>query len=74
MHRLLRRARRPSRPALFLVILVVLLLGHGLALYYVSTRVMVSAAVVSALGILVLVRHAVLVGALWRHRRSAPDR
>jgi disulfide bond formation protein DsbB len=73
MQRLLRRARRPSRPALLLVILVVLLFGHGLALYHASAHVVVSTAVASAVGILVLVKHAGLLGALWRRRRSAPD-
>lgn len=73
MHRLLRRAPRPSRPAPFLVILVVLLVGHGLALYYASSHLVVSAAVLSAVGILVLVKHARLLGGIWRRRRSAPD-
>ena len=74
MHRPPGRVALTGRPALYLVIVVVVLLGHGLGLYYASSHLAIPAAVITSVGLLVLVRHVALLGPLRRRRRSRPDR
>ena len=55
------------------VLVIVLLAGHGVILYYVSRHVMLSAAVLSGAIILLVIKHVGLLGplsALLRRRRS----
>lgn len=55
------------------VVLVVLLAGHGLILYHVTSYVKASAVVVSGAIILLVIKHVGLLGpvyALFRRRRS----
>ncbi len=55
------------------LLLVVLIAGHGVILYYVSSHVMLSAAVLSGAIILLVIKHVGLLGpvyALFRRRRS----
>lgn len=64
-------ARR--RAWLLPVLLVVLLAGHGVLLYYVSVHVTLSAAVLSGAIVLLVLKHVGLLGpvyALFRRRRS----
>jgi hypothetical protein len=59
------------------VLVIVLLAGHGVLLYYVSSHVMLSAAVLSGAIILLVIKHLGLVGplyALLRRRRSGDGR
>ncbi len=54
------------------VLVTALLAGHGAILYYVSSHVMLSAAVLSGAIILLVIKHLGLLGplyALWRRRR-----
>lgn len=54
-------------------LLIVLLAGHGVILYYVSSHVMLSAAALSAIIILLVIKHAGVLGrvyALFRRPRS----
>lgn len=62
----------PRRRAWMLpVLIVVLLAGHGVILYYVSSHVMLSAAVLSGAIILLAIKHVGLLGpALFRRHRS----
>ena len=60
------------------VLLVILLAGHGLILYYVSSHVMLSAVVLSGAIILLAIKHAGLLGPVYaffrRHRsRNGPN-
>ena len=53
-------------------LLIVLLAGHGVILYYLSSHVMLSAAALSAVIFLLVIEHAGLLGrvyALFRRRR-----
>jgi hypothetical protein len=53
----------------------VLLAGHGAILYYVSSHVMLSVAVLSSAILLLVIKHVGLLGSLYvpfRRRRSAP--
>lgn len=55
-----------------LVLLVVLVAGHGVILHYVSSHVVLSVAVLSGAVILLVIKHAGLLGsvyALFRRRR-----
>jgi membrane protein YdbS with pleckstrin-like domain len=55
------------------VLMIVLLVGHGVILYYASSHVMLSAAVLSGAIILLVIKHVGLLGplyALFRRRRS----
>ncbi len=55
------------------VLVIVLLAAHGVILYYVSSRVMLSAAVLSGAIILLVLKHVGLLGpvyALFRRRHS----
>lgn len=55
------------------VLVIVLLAGHGVILYYVSSQVLLSAAVLSGAIILLVIKHVGLFGplyALFRRRRS----
>jgi membrane protein YdbS with pleckstrin-like domain len=54
------------------VLMIVLLVGHGVILYYASSHVMLSAAVLSGAIILLVIKHVGLLGplyALFRRRR-----
>lgn len=68
------RHRLPHRHAWILpLLLIVLVAGHGVILYYVSSRVMLSAAVLSGAILLLVIKHLGLLGpvyALFRRRRS----
>jgi membrane protein YdbS with pleckstrin-like domain len=69
------RARR--RFWILPILLVVLLAGHGVILYYVASHVMVSAAVLSSAVILLVLKHVGLLGpvyALFRRRGSRNGR
>ncbi|MEO7985823.1 MAG: hypothetical protein ABI766_04765 [Gemmatimonadales bacterium] len=55
------------------VLVIVLLAGHGVILYYVSSHVMLSAAVLSGAIVLLMIKHVGLLGPLYarfRQRRS----
>jgi len=55
------------------VLVIVLLAGHGVILYYLSAQVMLSAAVLSGAIILLVLKHVGLLGPLYarlRRRRS----
>jgi membrane protein YdbS with pleckstrin-like domain len=55
------------------VVVIVLLAGHGVILYYLSSHVMLSAAVLSGAIILLVIKHVGLLGPLYarfRRRRS----
>ncbi|MGH7628759.1 MAG: hypothetical protein ACREOF_05115 [Gemmatimonadales bacterium] len=55
------------------VLVIVLLAGHGVILYYMSSHVILSAAVLSGAIILLMIKHVGLLGllyALFRRRRS----
>lgn len=55
------------------VLVILLLVGHGVILYYVSSHVTLSAAVLSGAIILLVIKHVGLLGplyALFRRRRS----
>jgi drug/metabolite transporter (DMT)-like permease len=61
------------RPWILAVLLVLLLAGHGVILYYASSRVNLSAAVLSGAIILLVLKHVGLLGpvyALLRRLRS----
>ena len=64
----------PRRHARMLpVLIVVLLAGHGVILFFASSHVMLSAAVLSATIILLVIKHVGLLGpvyALFRRHRS----
>ncbi len=56
---------------------IILIAGHGVILYYFSSHVALSAAVMSAVIILVVIKHLGLLGSVYallrrRPRRSAP--
>jgi len=56
---------------------IILIAGHGIVLYYFSSHVALSTAVVSAVIILVLIKHLGLLGSAYalfrrRARRKAP--
>lgn len=51
----------------------VLLAGHGVILYYVSSHVMLSAAVLSGAVILLVVKHVGLLGPLYALFRRRPQ-
>ena len=60
-----------------LVGVVVLIAGHGIILYYVSSHTALSAAIVSGVIVLVVVKHLGLLGplyALFRHRSRSNAR
>jgi membrane protein YdbS with pleckstrin-like domain len=63
---------RESKHAFLLAIVAIALMaGHGVVLYYVSSHVAASAAIVSGMVLLVVVKHLGLIGALhawWRRR------
>lgn len=67
------KGHRP-RTLILLAGAVLLIAGHGFILYYASSHIAVSAAAVSGLVILVVLKHLGLLGvhALFR-RRSPPD-
>jgi uncharacterized protein YybS (DUF2232 family) len=61
------------RPWILAVLLVLLLAGHGVILYYLSSRVALSAAVFFGVVLLLVLKHVGLLGpvyALIRRRRS----
>jgi hypothetical protein len=65
----------PRRLWLALAIAVVLIAGHGVFLYYISSHMAVSAAVIAGVILLVLVKHLGLLGPLYamlRKRRRRP--
>jgi uncharacterized membrane protein len=57
------------------IVAIALIVVHGAVLYYVSSHVAASAAVISGVGLLMMAKHAGLIGVLhawWRRRtRSA---
>jgi hypothetical protein len=58
------------------VLLLVFLAGHGAILYYLSSNVVLSAAVLSGAAILLVIRHVGLLGpvyALYRRRRARSE-
>lgn len=61
-----------SKHALLLaVVAIALIAGHGVALYYLSSHVAASAAIMSAVVLLIIAKHLGLIGALhswWRSR------
>jgi membrane protein YdbS with pleckstrin-like domain len=66
----------PRRVWMLPVLVVVLLAGHGVILYYVSSHVMLSAAVLSGAIILLVIKHVGLLRplyALFRRRRSGHE-
>jgi hypothetical protein len=68
-------ARRPIR--MLPVLLIVLLAGHAILLYYVSGHVVLSAAILSGVLLLVVIKHVGLLGELYarfRRRRSSRHR
>ena len=71
MHRL---PHLPARRRVWILLLVVVVLaGHGVLLYYGWSHVTLSAAVLSGIIILLLIKHLGLLGpvyALFRRRRS----
>lgn len=67
-HRLVR-----SRRWLFPVLLAVLLAGHGVILYYASSHVTLSAAVLVGVIALLVIKHVGLLGPMYeRFRRRRP--
>jgi hypothetical protein len=67
--------RLAGRPVSMLAALViVLLLGHGAVLYYVSSHVVLSAAVVSGAIIFLVIKHVGLLGPLYALFRRAASR
>ncbi len=59
------------------ILLVVLLAGHGAIMYYVSSHVMLSTAVLSGAVILLVIKHLGLLGPVsalsrWRRSRNGP--
>jgi hypothetical protein len=67
------RSRLRMLPVLLPALLVGLLAGHGVILYYVSSHVPLSAAVLSGAAILLVMKHVGLFGQLYaviRRRRS----
>jgi membrane protein YdbS with pleckstrin-like domain len=66
----------PRRVWMLPVLVVMLLAGHGVILYYVSSHVMLSAAVLSGAIILLAIKHVGLLRplyALFRRRRSGHE-
>jgi len=65
-------SRLRGRAWLLLVGVIILIVGHGIVLYYVSSHVALSAAVVLGVIILVVIKHLGLLGPLYAlFRRSA---
>jgi hypothetical protein len=65
----------PRRLWLGLVIAAVLIAGHGMILYYVSSHIAASTAVVAGVIAVVLIKHLGLLGpfyAIMRKRRRGP--
>ena len=66
-----RHGRLRARAWMLMAGVVILVAGHGVSLYYVSSHVALSAAVVSGVIILVVIKHLGLLGpvsALFRRR------
>jgi hypothetical protein len=61
-----------TRPGIILIAVAILIAGHGIALYFVSSLTTLSAAVLSSVIILVVIKHLGLLGALFAlfRRRS----
>jgi hypothetical protein len=60
-----------TRPWILLITVAILIAGHGIVLYYVSSHTTLSAAVLTSVIILVVIKHLGLLGALFalfRHR------
>jgi hypothetical protein len=68
---------RPPHPLarrhgwIFALLVMVLLAGHGVILYYLSARFMLSAAVVLVAILLLIITHRELYALLRRHRRGS---
>jgi hypothetical protein len=64
----------PSRIWMLLSIAVVLVAGHGILLYYFSSHPVMSAAVVSGVIVVLVIKHVALLGSLYGllRRRSQP--
>lgn len=60
------------RPGISLIAVAILIAGHGIILYFVSSHTTLSAAVLSSVIILVVIKHLGLLGALFAlfRRRS----
>jgi len=70
-------SRLPLRPWMVLVGVVVLIAGHGIIVYYVSSHVALSVTVMAGLTLLVVIKHLGLLGplyALFRRRSRRNDR
>jgi hypothetical protein len=63
-----------TRPWILLVAVAILIAGHGIVLYYVSAHTALSAAVLSSVIILVVIKHLGLLAPLFVlfRRRSRP--
>jgi hypothetical protein len=61
-----------TRPGIMLIVVAILIAGHGIALYFVAWHTTLSAAVLSSVIILVVIKHLGLLGALFAlfRRRS----
>ena len=60
------------RPGRSLIIVAILIVGHGIAVYFVSSHMTLSAAALSSVLILIVIKHLGLLGALFAlfRRRS----
>jgi len=67
--------KHTGRLWLWIAIAVILIAGHGVILFYISSHIAVSAAVIAGVILLVLVKHLGLLGPLYamlRKRRRRP--